>query len=291
MTSKNDSDIPAYYLQKSHLQRHFDKAACSYNEYAVLQKEVASRLVERLDYINVPLTQILDLGAGTGFVSLALAQRNPQAQIVAADISIKMLERLQQDVQSSGNKTKPILTACADAENLPFPEKKFDLVISSLALQWCNQLDRVFSEAGRVLKPGGLFMFTIFGPDTLKELRECWFALDDQQHVNAFYDMHDLGDVLLHQGFQDPVMDVEIMRMTYPSVDALMKDLKMIGATNAMYGRSKTLTGKEKIRALKKNYEAFRVDSVLPATYELVYGHAWVAQPAVATVQFDKADK
>lgn len=291
MTSKNDSDIPAYYLQKSHLQRHFDKAACSYNEYAVLQKEVASRLVERLDYINVPLTQILDLGAGTGFVSLALARRNPQAQIVAADISIKMLERLQQDAQSSGVRAKPILAACADAENLPFPEKKFDLVISSLALQWCNQLDRVFSEAGRVLKPGGLFMFTIFGPDTLKELRECWFALDDQQHVNAFYDMHDLGDVLLHQGFQDPVMDVEIMRMTYATVDALMKDLKMIGATNAMYGRSKTLTGKEKIRALKKNYETFRVDSVLPATYELVYGHAWVAQPTVATVQFDKVNK
>ncbi|RKZ57156.1 MAG: malonyl-[acyl-carrier protein] O-methyltransferase BioC, partial [Gammaproteobacteria bacterium] len=219
---------------------------------------------------------ILDAGAGTGKAIPALFERYKKAQLVALDLSEKMLGK---SGQHGGFFRAPHLV-CADIERLPFADDTFDLVFSSLSMQWCNDLNAALLEAKRVLKPGGLFVFSTFGPDTLKELRYSWNKVDDINHVNQFIDMHDIGDALLQDGYAEPVMEAEVMTVTYDTVDEIMYDLKAIGAnvtaTNAQGKRSrKGLTGKSVLQTVRQAYEAFRQDDVLPATYEIVYGHAW----------------
>jgi len=133
----------------------------------------------------------------------------------------------------------------------------------------------------RVLAPGGLLMFSTFGPDTLKELRDAFRSVDRYTHVHRFIDMHDVGDALIACGFADPVMDMEILTLTYADVRELMRDLKAIGAHNVTRGRPATLTGKSQLAKVAQNYEAARRDGRLPATFEVIYGHAWKPQPRV----------
>ena len=170
------------------------------------------------------------------------------------------------------------LLACADAERLPLAAGSLDLVFSNLALQWCRP-EAVFSEAARVLRPGGLLIFSTFGPDTLKELRGAFAAADGHAHVNTFIDMHDLGDALVHAGFADPVMDMEMITLEYACVEAVARDLKAIGARNSLPGRPRGLSGRGRWRQVIAAYEKDRRNGVLPASYEVVYGHAWKTAP------------
>jgi malonyl-CoA O-methyltransferase len=170
---------------------------------------------------------------------------------------------------------------CADAERLPFAAGSVDLVFSNLALQWCDPA-RAFGEAARVLRVGGLLIFSTLGPDTLKEMRAAFAAADPEPHVNTFVDMHDLGDALVHAGFADPVMEMEILTLEYDSLDRLVADVRGIGASNALPGRSRGLGGRGRWKRAEAAYERFRRDGILPATYEVVYGHAWKAQPRTA---------
>jgi len=167
---------------------------------------------------------------------------------------------------------------CADIESLPFADNSFDLVFSSLSMQWCNDLNAAFLEARRVLKPGGLFVFATFGPDTLKELRTSWASVDEANHVNQFIDMHDIGDALLHDQFAEPVMEAEIITVTYDTVDEIMHDLKAIGANVTVkksHNNAGGLSGKSVLKQVRQSYEQFRKNDVLPVSYEIIYGHAW----------------
>jgi len=166
----------------------------------------------------------------------------------------------------------------AEVESLPFADASVELIISGLTLQWCQDLPKVFKEFRRVLAPGGLLLFSSFGPDTLKELRHSWAEVDDVPHVNAFADMHDVGDALMQSGFADPVMDMEMLTVTYKDVKTVMSDLKQIGAHNVMQGRSHNITGKNKLQKMIEAYEQFRADGLLPVSHEIVYGHAWVPE-------------
>jgi malonyl-CoA O-methyltransferase len=189
------------------------------------------------------------------------------------DIALGMLQktRMQQPfLQKILNKQHLL---CADIENLPIANASMGLVWSNLALQWCNHLDDAFAEVVRVLQPNGLFMFSTFGPDTLKELRAA--SNNGHTHVSRFIDMHDIGDALTRAGFSAPVLDVERYTLTYDDAKSVMKDLKSIGAHNATQGRARGLQGKGFLRNLTQNYEQFRTQGKLPATFEVVYGHAW----------------
>ena len=130
-----------------------------------------------------------------------------------------------------------------------------------------------------VLRAEGLLTFTTFGPDTLKELRQAFPPEPGIVHVNRFLDMHDIGDMLVHAGFADPVMDMEVLTLTYESVEQLMRELKALGAHNIASGRGRGLTGRGILRQLKQRYELRRLDGRLPATFEVIYGHAWKPQP------------
>lgn len=281
----------SHYLDKRQVRRSFERAAATYDASAVLQREVGERLLQRLDYIRHAPDTILDIGAGTGSCTRALLQRYKKARVLALDLSTAMLQQtcaqmpfFQKGVFGFRGRLLPV---CADAEQLPFADGSCDMLFSSLALQWCNDLEQTFREFRRVLRPGGMLLFSTFGPDTLKELRASWSQVDGHAHVSRFADMHDVGDAMLRAGLADPVMDVEQLTLTYRDARALMRDLKAIGARNAASGRHHGLTGKQQLRAMTDAYEQFRMeDGLLPATYEVVYGHGWVAeQVAPGTAQ------
>lgn len=263
-------------LDKRAVRRAFDRAAAGYDAAAVLQQEVCRRGLERLDFIRHRPVRILDAGSGTGNAWRGLAARYPDARVVALDLASAMLRQARGGVPWYQRllRRQPGLV-CGDLEVLPFAGGSVDLVWSNLALQWVNDLPQALAEMRRVLAPGGLCVFTTFGPDTLKELRAAQAASDGHTCVSTFTDMHDIGDMMVKAGFADPVIDMETITMTYRDVTALMRDLQAIGARNATAGRSRTLSGKAWLAAVTHNYETFRRDGTLPATFEVVYGHAW----------------
>jgi len=266
-----------YHLDKARVRASFDRAALTYDAAAVLQAEVRIRMFSRLDLVKLAPQAIVDAGCGTGHASIALAKKFDKSRIISLDIAMGMLKQAttkQNWVKRSLGLTRQSLL-CADIENLPIQSSSTGLVWSNLALQWCNDLDLVFQEAHRVLHPEGLVMFSTFGPDTLKELRLATNADPNHVHVSRFIDMHDIGDALIRAGFTAPVLDVEHFVLTYDDVLGVMRDLKAIGAHNATHGRSRGLQGKGFLKKLTENYEQFRQDGKLPATFEVVYGHAW----------------
>jgi len=266
---------------KRAIRRSFEAAAGRYDESAFLQQEVARRLDDHLEGMKIDPGLILDAGCGTGFGLSLLKARFPRARLLGLDLAHAMASQARAR-QASGpgwrrlfSREVPTRLLCADMERLPLRKDSLDMVWSSLALQWVGEPDTAFREAHRVLKPEGLFLFATFGPDTLMELRAASADLDGHQHVNRFIDMHDLGDALVHAGFSNPVMEMERLTLTYEALPGLLRDLKAIGAHTVLENRRAGLMGKAEWRRLADNYERFRRDGRLPATYEVVYGHAW----------------
>lgn len=271
-------------LPNKHLvARSFGQAAMHYDDVAVLQRQTGDELLDRLSFVTLQPKRILDLGVGTGRNLSLLAKRYPKAQLVAVDIASKMVQQARTNFrQEKGvkrwlpNAAKPHYLA-GDAEHLPLADNSVDLVFANLALQWCDPR-KSFAEIQRVLRPEGLLMFTSLGPDTLRELRQSWANVDDYPHVNMFYDMHDIGEAMMEAGLAEPVLDTDYYTLTYETSMALMKDLKVLGASNVNTNRRRGLTGKQALKTVAESYEQFRDNGLLPATYEVVYGHAWGGQ-------------
>lgn len=265
-------------IDKQLMQKSFNRAATQYDTHAVLQREVADRMLARLDYIRHQPARILDAGAGTGYGVHGLSKRYPNAQIIALDIALNMLKIACPAPNLWQRWRKPnTMAVCGDIDQLPLVDGQVEMIWSSLALQWSNDLQHSLAELRRVLAPGGLLMFTTFGPDTLKELRSAFAQVDGHAHVNRFIDMHDIGDILLRSGFAEPVMDMEYITLTYADVMSMLRDLKAIGAHNVHEERPVGLMGRKRWHAFEAAMEGFRAEGRLPLTYEVVYGHAWVS--------------
>lgn len=264
---------------KQQMRAAFEQSADHYDAVAILQREVADRLLERLDLLKMNPATILDLGSGTGYCSEKLAAHYPAARITALDLATAMINKTRQRFSKWSRFRRRHQFVCGDAEALPFADNSFEMIFSNLTLQWGNDLEQTFREMKRVLKPGGVVLYTTLGPDTLRELRASWAAVDSQVHVNTFLDMHDVGDAMLRARLAEPVMDMERLTMTYDDAMTLMRDLKTLGAHNVNPGRGQGLTGPKKLRAVVEAYEQFRAsDGLLPASYEVLYGHAWRAE-------------
>lgn len=260
-------------LNKPRIARNFSEAAAGYEQSAVLQNTVADRMISRLDLVTISPDMIVDAGAGTGRAARKLAKYYRQSRVIQVDLSPAMLLRSKKNSSRFFSRQSFV---CGDVENMPLASHCCQLLFSSMTYQWCNDLDAAFAEAARLLQPNGLLMFATLGPDTLKELRQSWAAADENVHVNTFMDMHDIGDALVRAGLENVVMDVEMMTVEYPDCYTLMRDIKHIGAGNTHAHRNRGLTGKERMRKMVQAYEQFRRDGRLPATYEIVYGHAWM---------------
>lgn len=267
----NESAFP---LDKRKARMSFSRAAGDYDAIAVLQREISSRMIERLDVMRIEPKVVLDIGCGTGAATADLLKRFPKAQVFALDFALPMLAIARR----RGRWLRRPRCLCADLDALPLAEQSVDLVFASTSLQWSAAPDLAFKGLARVLRPGGLMMFSSFGPDTLRELRAAWSAVDGRPHVHNFIDMHDYGDMMMGAGFSDPVMDVERMTLTYQDPMKLMREIKGIGAGNASPQRESGLTGRERLRRVCEAYEQFRdADGRLPVSYEVVHGHAWGA--------------
>ncbi|SFV65775.1 Biotin synthesis protein BioC [hydrothermal vent metagenome] len=252
--------------EKNQVRLSFNKSATSYNQHGILQKEIANRLFENLQTIKLQPKKILDLGAGTGFLTHQLNNAYKNSQVIALDFA---QESLKINLKNSTN-----TAVCADVYHLPFTDNSIDIITSNLMLQWCSDYQKVFLECFRVLKPNGVFMFSTFGVDTLKELKKSWENVDNNPHINQFTDMHLLGDTLLQQGFFSPIIEMENIILTYDKVIDLIQDLKGIGA-NTVQQRKSGLITPNKFNKMQQNYEQFRVDNKLPATYEVIYAHGF----------------
>lgn len=255
----------------SSIARNFSRSAVTYDSVSVLQREIGERLLERLEIVKITPISIMDLGSGTGFFSRILEKFYDKSWVYNVDRAMGML----QFARSQSRWLDHQRFIQADAGELPFQDQTFDLIFSNLTLHWCVDLKMAFQEIYRVLKPGGFLIFSMMGPDTLLELRESWKAVDDFAHVNTFVDMHYVGDILLQTGLEDPVMDMEYLSLEYSDLGGLFDDLRKLGANNHFAGKRPTLTGKHRFKQMIAHYEAYRREGHLPASYEIVYGHAW----------------
>lgn len=274
-----------YALDHKLARRRFGRSAAHRRPLALLEEEVARRMAERLDYIRIAPDQILDIGCGSGTDLQTLGGRYPQAKRTGIDFARQFLKAadgesgfLARFFPTRLKRAPAPMLACADAGALPFARAHFALIWSNLMLNWLTDPLPALREMHRTLAVDGLLMFSTLGPDTLKELR---LALGDQAgaRVHRFIDMHDIGDALVQAGFSDPVMDMEVLTLTYPDVDTLLSDLRQSGWSNASTLRPRNLSGREGWTRARRRLEQAFVDGRLPITFEVIQGHAWKAAP------------
>ena len=266
--------IADHDLNKARVRHFASTAAPEYDGAAWLPRQVAGVLMEHLTPVRIQPARVLDVGAGTGICARLLSAHYPSARLTCVDCAVPMLRVARAQGPRWFSKHR---YACGDAESLPVADASIDLLVSSLMLPSCQATDAVLAEFHRVLKPGGLLMFTSLGPDTLQELRDAWRAVDRDVHVHAFIDMHDMGDALLRAGLRDVVMDTERFAGRYRDFSALTTELKQLGVNNAAWGRPKGLTTAARLAAVAEAYEKDRRDGALPASFEVVFGHGWRA--------------
>ncbi|HKC42505.1 MAG TPA: methyltransferase domain-containing protein [Burkholderiales bacterium] len=249
-----------------------------------LAREVERRMAARLEFVRLDPRRIVDVGCGTADGRAALRARYPKADIVLTDAASATLRRTHRTqplvarVRSAVGAAREHLL-CADMTALPIRTASCELVWSNLVLAWSADPAATLAEWHRVLAVGGLLMFSSYGPDTLKELRAAFAAVDLAPHIHPFVDMHDLGDALVASGFAEPVMDMDMLTVTHERVDGLVRDLRASGQRNAHAARRRGLTGPRTWQRMAAAYTALASGGRLPATFEIVYGHAWKPVP------------
>lgn len=282
------------------VRRAFSRAASHYDDAAALQREVGARLLESLDYYDEralreadggkPRTPrlVLDVGCGPGHAAVAMQKHWPKAQVVALDLALPMAREAQANARRAHLPTRFAIpqrfarrpqALCADARALPLADGSVDVLYSNLCLQWIEDLPTVFAGFRRVLRSGGLMVLSTFGLDTLWELREAFSQADSAPHVSPFASIAQFGDALIAAGFQDPVLDRDEFHFRHESLGDLMRELRTLGATNALSTRRRSLTGRARFARATQAYEALRVDGQLPATWEVITAHAWGPPP------------
>lgn len=271
-------------FDQRHIRRAFSRSAASYDAAAALQHEVELRLLESLDYYALRKVAggrkhpqvVLDVGSGPARAAAAMRKRWPGAQVIALDLALPMLR----EAKKHSGWWKPFSRVCADARALPIADHSVDVLFTNLCLQWVQDLPAVFAGFRRVLKPDGLLLCSTFGPETLIELRDAFAHADDSPHVSRFPPIAQFGDALMMAGFRDPVLDRDRFSLTYADLPSLMRELRAMGATNALRSRRHTLTGRARFAAASAAYDTMRnAEGLLPSTWEVIYAHAWAPPP------------
>ena len=289
MSTQNSESAQARLRARRHAR---NRSAAKHAQTSFFTDEIAGRMFERLDYIKLEPRVVLDVQCGLGTSSAALTKRFPDALVIPNDPALELLRKYVVPKTIFPWFGKSSHRICGEAIALPFAAKSVDLVWSNL-LALSFDAPAIIRELKRVLKPGGLLMLSALGPDSLKELRAAFAQVDSLPHVQPQVDMHDLGDMLTHEGFQTPVVDMEMLTLTYPDVKTIARDLRAAGATNLEPNRRATLMGKNRWAQFERAYEAKRSEGRLPVTFEIIYLHAWRGVERIAAdgrqiIQFDQ---
>ena len=253
------------YLDKAKIRRSFAAASITYDNVAGLQRTVGNNLLQSIDATKFSGT-LLDLGCGTGFLTGELLAHSNHETTIALDIALSMLQTTQAKLADRHD----IIYVCADAEQLPLAEQSIDSVISNLALQWCRNLEAVFTGIKQALKPDGQLVFSTFGPQTLHELKSAWSEVDHYSHVNEFYSEAQLKQFLQQAGFKNSQIKSKLYTSRYDSVWTLMQELKHLGAHHVIAGRNKKFTTKTAMQQMIAAYENHRVEDQISATFEVI---------------------
>ena len=266
-------------IDQPQLRRANDAIAADFDSTDFFCAEARSRLLERLELMTLEPQVILDLGSGTGAANRHLEAVYPEALVVSLDWSTGML--------SAAAGQSPC-RVCADGHRLPLADDSVDIVISNMMVPGAADPQTLFSEAQRVLRSPGLFLFNTVGPDTLRALHRAWAEVDGAPHVHAFADMHNVGDALVQSGFREPVMDVEAVNVSYRDINRLFSDLRAIGATNRLLTRRRGLTTPRLWQRMLAAADRLRNDNgCFPAHVELVTGQAWTGPPSAGVQMSD----
>jgi len=277
----------ALIRQRRALRRNFNRAAATFDGAAIIHGELRQRLLERIAPLRPPqggVRTLVDLGAATGHLARELQILFPGSRVLAIDLAESMLRAHARSAWSKLLRKKAPEPLVADARALPLRDASVDWVVSNALLPWCMPPEDLFAEVRRVLTPGGAFVFTTFGPDTLRELRLAGGALPHPPAMIDLPDMHHIGDALLRAGFGDPVLDVERFTLTYPDAASLWSDLRATGSAYAPPTHP-GLSGRSRRAALVQGYRAFESDGRLPATVEAIFGLAWRAETSRDSIQ------
>ncbi len=262
-------------LRLKDVQRRFDRVAVDFDHADFVHRTTFNGLIERLAPVSARPSIILDLGSASGSGSRKLARQFRRARIVSFDVSLQMLQ--------TGKRRRSLLSKVTelqgDAARIPLQTGSADLVFSNLLLPWIDDLATCLGEIARVLRKDGVFVFSSLGPDSLYEIRDAWNSLDRDWHVNAFPDMHDIGDAIVRAGLRDPVLDVDTLSVTYRDTASLYRDLTNCGGRNSLEFRRRTLTGKNRLLNMDNALLRRFAGGPLALSLELVYGHAWGGGP------------
>ena len=248
------------HLLKDQVAKSFSAAADKYDQYARIQHKLAHELLNLCPQQSK--TSILDLGCGTGYCLPQLNKLYPSAHLMGGDLAQGMLSHAKQHYPDYEYQI-------SDAENLPFEDNQFDLIFSSLAVQWCGDFSLVLKNAYRCLKPGGHLVLSNLANGTLSELKTAWQQVDENQHVNEFASYQELDDAVKGSDFKIIKID-HVPHIDYhANVRSLTDSLKRIGAHNITEGRAKGLTSPATIKRFKNAIETFRSEQGLPASYQV----------------------
>jgi malonyl-CoA O-methyltransferase len=255
-------------VDQARLEQIYSQQAGNYDQFAVLEREVADRLLERVEFQRREPARIIDLGCGTGYCAAQLKRRYRKAEVVAVDFAWPMC-RL---TATRSSFLRPLRVVCANISSLPFAHRSADLLVANLSLQWTANLPELFNGLRRVLRPGGLLLFSMPVTDSLLELRQAGAAAGLDTGLADFPDMHDIGDALQASGFREPVMAAEHITLTYPSLEALLREIDAVGAAS-YFGSFETL--RENSGKVIANYPGAHAAGRWPLSWEISYGAAF----------------
>ncbi|MCW9034008.1 MAG: methyltransferase domain-containing protein [Rhodospirillales bacterium] len=258
---------------------HRDRSSTNLSEFDFLFREIAERLLDRLDDITYKFPTALDLGARNGLLAELVGERGGIETLIQGDLSSQML------AQTSGQRV------VTDEEFLPFKEQSFDLIMSCLNLHWVNDLPGALVQIRKALKPDGLFLGALFGGETLKELRDALERGESEAEggvsprVSPFVRTEDLGQLLQRAGFNLPVVDIDTVTVSYGDIFKLFTDLRGMGESNAIGKRRKGFTPRKTLMAAAQNYlETYTdQDDRVPATFQVLFISAWSPSPKQPT--------
>jgi len=259
-------------IDRQKVRDSFHRQATDYDGHAVVQCRVVERVIGMLQAEGVSPARLLDVGAGTGRLLAKLIDLYPGAAAVGVDLAPGMCRTAEANLPPQRVQIKN-----ADAECLPFAEARFDLVLSTSTYQWLASLDQAFAEARRVLAPGGLFCFALFGEKTLFELRSSYkIALNggsDRSH--SFFSKEEVLAALQRSGFAAPKVSSELEVEWHPGVPELLRSLKRIGAGSTAPVAAKGLSERRVMLDMMEAYrETYGREGKIPATYEVIYAIA-----------------
>lgn len=259
-------------IDRCRVRRAFSEQADAYDSLAMVQKRVVQRFLERNFSGGEVPAMVLDVGCGTGRLLESLLVRFPGVHAVGLDMAHGMARNAARRLASGS------ALVCGDGERLPFVDKCFDLVVSTSTYQWLNPLDRAFSEARRVLRPGGRFLFALFGEATLFELKESYRRAlrlhgGGEDRTHRFVSRDETLAALERAGFNGGRVDSERELELHADVPGLLRSLKGIGAANASTVSVRGLSGRQVTTAMIELYrDVYGLEAGIPATYEVLYG-------------------